>query len=139
MLLHRDSYSRYTVLPLYFPAVSFKRPTRMKKYNHMLMSSLKSSRFVLPLCLAGLAMNASADQVVLKNGDRVTGSIIKKDGKNLTIKTDSFGVVTTSWDQVDSVTATMPVNVVLQNGRAVQGTLLTANGTVELTTQEASA
>jgi hypothetical protein len=47
-------------------------------------------------------MNASADQVVLKNGDRVTGSIIKKGGKNLTIKTDSFGVVTTSWDQVGS-------------------------------------
>ena len=36
------------------------------------------------------------DQIVLKNGDRVTGSIIKKDGKSLTIKTDHFGVVTTS-------------------------------------------
>ncbi len=39
----------------------------------------------------------------MKNGDRVTGSIVKKDGKNLTIKTEQFGVVTTSWDQVVSV------------------------------------
>jgi hypothetical protein len=27
----------------------------------------------------------SADQVVLKNGDRVTGSIVKKDAKQITI------------------------------------------------------
>ena len=80
---------------------------------------------------------AWADQVVLKNGDRVTGSIIKKDGKNLTIKTDHFGVVTTSWDQVESVKADKPVNVVLPDGKTVQGTLATANGKVEVTTKDA--
>ena len=53
-----------------------------------------------------------ADQVLLKNGDRVTGTIVQKDGKNLTIKTDQFGVVTTSWDQVESITAEKPVTVV---------------------------
>jgi putative salt-induced outer membrane protein YdiY len=78
-----------------------------------------------------------ADQVVLKNGDRITGSIIKKDGKNLTIKTEQFGVITTSWDQVASVQADKPVNVVLPGGRTVQGTLATANGKVEVTTKDA--
>ena len=108
----------------------------MKKYNHTLISSLKSSRFLLPVCLAGLAMNVWADQVVLKNGDRVTGSIIKKDGKNLTIKTESFGVVTTSWDQVESVTAGTPVTVVLQSGKTVQGTLATRDGKVEVAAED---
>ncbi|MCX6626930.1 MAG: DUF481 domain-containing protein [Candidatus Solibacter sp.] len=74
---------------------------------------------------------------MLKNGDRVTGSIIKKDGKNLTIKTDQFGVVTTSWDQVESVMADKPVNVVLPDGKTVQGTLATANGKVEVATKDA--
>jgi hypothetical protein len=63
----------------------------------------------------------------MKNGDRVTGSIVKKDGKNLTIKTDQFGVVTASWDQVVSVNADKPVNVVLPNGRTVQGTIATTS------------
>lgn len=78
------------------------------------------------------ASAAWADQVVLKNGDRVTGSIVKKDGKTLTIKTDMFGVVTAPWDQVDSITADKPVSVVLQDGRTVQGTIATSGGTVSI-------
>jgi putative salt-induced outer membrane protein YdiY len=87
--------------------------------------------------LAFLAANAAwADQVVMKNGDRVTGSIVKKDGKNLTIKTDQFGVVTTAWDQVQSIVADKPVNVVLPDGKTVQGTIATANGKVEVATKD---
>ena len=78
---------------------------------------------------------ALADQVVLKNGDRVTGNIVKKDAKNLTIKTEYFGVVTTAWDQVQSVTADKPVNIVLQDGKTIQGTLATADGKVEISSQ----
>ncbi len=88
--------------------------------------------------LACLSLStAEADQVVLKNGDRVTGAIVKKDGKNLTIKTDQFGVVTTSWDQVASVQADKPVNVVLPDGRTVQGTIATTNGRLEVATKDA--
>ncbi len=77
-----------------------------------------------------------ADQVVLKNGDRVTGTIIKKDGKNVTIKTDQFGVVTAAWDQVESVKVDTPVTVVLQDGKSVQGTLATTDGKVEVATKD---
>jgi len=86
---------------------------------------------------ATLFLNVAwADQIVMKNGDRVTGSIIKKDGKNLTIKADQFGVVTTAWDQVVSVQADKPVNIVLPDGRTVQGTIATTNGKVEVTTRD---
>src|SRR5450759_5687228 len=95
----------------------------------------KFARF--PCLVFVLLGTAWADQVVLKNGDRVTGSIIKKDFKNLTIKTDQFGVVTTSWDQVESVLADKPVNVVLADGKTVQGTIATTNGKVEVTTKDA--
>ena len=101
------------------------------------MSFTRSSTVVLCSLACLLLSTASADQVVLKNGDRVTGSIIKKDGKNLIIKTDQFGVVTTSWDQVVSIQADKPVNVVLPDGRTVQGTIATTNGKVELTTKDA--
>jgi len=91
------------------------------------------------LCLlASLSVSAAwADRVELKNGDRVTGSIVKKDGKNLTIKTDQFGVVTTSWDQVVSVQVDKPINVVLPDGRTVQGTIATTNGKLEVATRDA--
>ncbi|MGP8245652.1 MAG: hypothetical protein ACLQVN_14175 [Bryobacteraceae bacterium] len=76
------------------------------------MKSHSPGRFVARAFVIGSTVSTSlflsvawADQVVMKNGDRLTGSIIKKDGKNLTIKTDQFGIVTTSWDQVVSVKA----------------------------------
>jgi len=40
-----------------------------------------------------------ADQIVMKNGDRITGTIVKLDGKNITVKTANLGAVTASWDQ----------------------------------------
>jgi putative salt-induced outer membrane protein YdiY len=98
---------------------------------------MKNRTIFLPGVVCLLASAAWADQVVFKNGDRVTGNIVKKDGKNLTIKTDQFGVVTTSWDQVASVQADKPVHVVLADGKTVQGTLSAANGKVEVTTRDA--
>lgn len=85
------------------------------------------------VCLSWMSL--WADQVVMKNGDRVTGSIVKKDGKILIIKSDQFGVVSVPWDQVDSINADKPVNVVLQDGKTVQGTLATTDGKVEVVGQ----
>jgi len=74
--------------------------------------------------------------VTLKNGDRVTGTIVKKDGKTITIKTDQFGVVTASWDQVESVKVDAPVTVVLQDGKSVQGTIATTDGKLEVAAKD---
>lgn len=92
---------------------------------------MKSSLTALAmLVLCGLS--AQADQIVLKNGDRITGSIVKKDAKTVTVKTTHFGVVTVAWDQVESVTADKPLNVVLPDGKTVQATLATSEGKVEV-------
>ena len=60
---------------------------------------------------------AFADQIVLKNGDRITGTVIKKDGGNLVIKSDLFGVITTAWDKVESVQGAAPVYVTNKDGK----------------------
>ena len=101
-------------------------------------SFLITSPPAVTVFLACLSLNsARADQIVLKNGDRLTGSIVKKDGKNLTIKSDQFGVVTTSWDQVESIQTDKPVNVVLQDGRTAQGALSTSDGKIAVATPAA--
>src|SRR5436305_14896522 len=89
---------------------------------------------VLACCgIYSLALSsASADQIVLKNGDRATGTILKKDAKNVTVKTDYFGTITAAWDQVASISTSQPVTIVLEDGRTVRGTLATANGIVEV-------
>ena len=59
---------------------------------------------------------ASADQVTLKNGDRLTGTIVKSDGKTLLLKTDSAGDITVKWDAVSGIVSSQPLSVQLRNG-----------------------
>ena len=82
--------------------------------------------------MAALAFSASADQVVLKNGDRISGAIVKQDGKSITVKTDDLGVTAAPWDQVTSVTTEQSLYVVLPDGRTVQGMATTAGGALRV-------
>jgi hypothetical protein len=95
-------------------------------------------RGVSLFCLLGSLWlsTAWANQVVLKNGDRIAGSIVKKVDKRLTIKTDNFGVIIVSWDQVDSIIAENPLHIVLKDGKSLQGTLTAKNGKAEVTADQ---
>jgi putative salt-induced outer membrane protein YdiY len=66
-----------------------------------------------------------ADQVTLKNGDRLSGDIIKYDGKNLILKSELAGDVTIPWANVTGVTSTKPLNVTLKDGQRIVGTVTT--------------
>jgi|HubBroStandDraft_6_1064221.scaffolds.fasta_scaffold159972_3 putative salt-induced outer membrane protein YdiY len=75
-----------------------------------------------------------ADQVVLKNGDRLTGTILKSDDKTLLIKTEFAGDVTVQWPAVQEVTSTQPLHVALSNGKTVSGPVTTTDGSLAVTT-----
>jgi hypothetical protein len=66
------------------------------------------------------------DQVVLVNGDTLTGAIVKKDGGKLTVKTEFLGEVTMPWTAVRSVRSDGALTVELPNGDRVSGSLTTA-------------
>lgn len=80
-----------------------------------------------------------ADIIVMKNGDRVTGGVIKKDGDTVTIKSVHFGTITLPWAEVDSITTDTPLNAELANGQKVQGPLTTAAGQVRIGGQSVAA
>ena len=44
-----------------------------------------------------------ADQIVFKNGDRLTGTIEKSDQKELVIKTEFAGEVTVQWPAIQEL------------------------------------
>jgi len=88
----------------------------------------------LPLLLF-FASSAWADQVTLKNGDRVTGKIVKKDGAALTFKSDMFGDVIIPWEKVVEVLSDDPLTVVLPDGKSVLGKVGTSEKKLEIATQ----
>jgi putative salt-induced outer membrane protein len=77
--------------------------------------------FAVTVLFTAFACQAYADQLTLSNGDRVSGKLIKKDGNNLTVKTDLMGEVTIPWDKVVTVTAEGPLYVDLSDGKSLVG------------------
>jgi hypothetical protein len=71
---------------------------------------------------------------VLKNGDTVTGSIVKKDGDKLTIKSEFFGEVSMPWSAVQSVRSDETLTVELPGDERVAGKLTTTGDTVAVAT-----
>jgi putative salt-induced outer membrane protein len=73
------------------------------------------------------AVPVLADQVVLKNGDRLTGSVKKSDGKVVVIKTDYAGELTVKFDAIESITSSGNLTVGL-GGKTVVGGPVTVKG-----------
>lgn len=84
--------------------------------------------------LLAMTIPAFADQIVLKNGDRITGSITKSDGKALVIKTDYAGDVTVKFDSIQSLTSTGDLSVTL-GGKTVVGPVTTSGDNIVVATK----
>jgi putative salt-induced outer membrane protein YdiY len=78
-----------------------------------------------------------ADQIVLKNGDRLTGTIEKSDGKSLILKTEFAGEVTVDWSAVQEITSSQKLHVSLNDGKTVSGTVTTTDGNLAVATADA--
>ncbi len=78
--------------------------------------------------------NVKADQITLKNGDRVTGSITKYDGKTIAIKTDMLGPVTIAIENIDKIATDKPLYVSLADGRTLVGPLSATGDTANIKT-----
>jgi hypothetical protein len=70
-----------------------------------------------------LSLPALADEVYLVNGDRVSGTVVKKAGDILTLKTDFAGEIAIAWEKVVSVSTEAPVKVQLDDATLLTGTL----------------
>ena len=98
------------------------------------------SRFVLVLVCGFAATHSQsvwADQVVLRNGDRLTGAILKSDSKELTLKSEFAGTVTIQWDAVESISAPEPLTVTLKDGGTIVGPVTTSGQQLSVATQNA--
>jgi len=90
----------------------------MKAPNFLVGSWLLAAVLLQPL--AGLA-----DEVVMKNGDRFTGSIVSKNEQTLVIRLDYAGEIKIDWASVVRVQTDNPVWVYLVDGTRMKGRLVT--------------
>jgi putative salt-induced outer membrane protein YdiY len=77
---------------------------------------------------------AVGDQVSLKNGDRLTGTIVKSDPKTLVLHTADAGDITINWPAVVAIKSDAPLHVQEQGGKAAVGTVTTTDSNLEVAT-----
>ena len=87
-----------------------------------------SCLLLLLICCA----TATADLISLKNGDRVSGTVVKSDGKVLVFKSDLVGDLTVSMGDITEIASEKPVYVALSDGRTVVGVLHSASDQSEV-------
>ncbi len=88
-------------------------------------------------CLIVFSQQSLADQITLKNGDRISGNILKSDGKHIVINSEFAGTVTIQWDAVQSITSEKPLYLTSKEGQTLVGTVDAAQGRVQVSTKEA--
>ena len=93
---------------------------------------MKQHLYALLLILFALTGDAFADQIVLKNGDRLTGTIVKSDGKTIVFNSDLVGEVSVALDSVTNMTSDKILYVTLADGRTVAGVVTAKDGQAEI-------
>jgi putative salt-induced outer membrane protein YdiY len=89
------------------------------------------------LALLAFSSLLFADQVTLKNGDRLTGTVVKSDGKTLVLHTDAAGDVTLKFDDVQEIKTEEQLHVTLKGGKTAVGQVTTTDGNLEVATKTA--
>ena len=84
--------------------------------------------FLCVVALLSLAAAAKADQITLKNGDRLSGTIVSADGKTLILKSEFAGDVNVNWDAVTGIESSENLNFTLKDGKRVSGKVTTQDG-----------
>ena len=88
------------------------------------------------LSMVVLAATVFADQITLKNGDRLSGMIVTSDAKTLVLKTEYADAVTMKWDFVQQIESSQPLYVGTKGGQVIVGPVSTSGDKLAVSTKE---
>jgi putative salt-induced outer membrane protein YdiY len=91
----------------------------------------KGSVYAVMICCC---ITLYAEQVTLKNGDRLTGAIVSVSDKKLMLKTAYAGIISIDWDSVAQFSSDQPMVVTRNDKQVVSGPVSTKDDEVVVTT-----
>lgn len=98
--------------------------------NNKLDNRLPSVALTLILLFISMLLsvpNASADELIMKDGSRLIGEVVKREGGTLDFKTSYAGVIKIKWDQVSELHADKPMKLMLDDERVISAQHIKTN------------
>lgn len=83
-----------------------------------------------------LSSTVFADQVVMINGDRLSGKIVKKDGDSIILETEAAGTVKIRWASVERIVSDEELSLTLADGQILQGKIAAAEDKLKIETAD---
>jgi putative salt-induced outer membrane protein len=96
---------------------------------------LRKIELVALVALFGLSSSVFADQITLKNGDHLSGTVVKSDGKTLVLHTDYAGDVTVQFDAITQITSEKELHVSTSDKKTLVGPVHESDGKLEVATK----
>lgn len=96
---------------------------------------MRKTAFIALIAFLGLASAVFADQITLKNGDHLSGTVVKSDGKTLVLHTDYAGDVTVQFDAITQLTTDKELHVTTADKKTIVGPVTTSDGKIEVATK----
>jgi putative salt-induced outer membrane protein len=96
---------------------------------------LRTVNFCVFILFLAIAPGVLADQITLKNGDHLSGKIVKSDGKTLVLHTDAAGDVTINFSAITHIATDQELHITDKNKKTVVGTVNANDGQLEVTTK----
>ena len=96
---------------------------------------MRKVEFVVLIAFFGLSSAVFADQITLKNGDHLTGAVVKSDGKTLVLHTEFAGDVTVDFKAITQISTDKELHVTTSDKKTVVGPVTTSDGKIEVATK----
>ena len=108
-------------------------------FHHIRRDFIKIG-FLAALTAVSLIKTVHADEVIMKNGSRLIGTVISMESGKLVFKTSFAGNITIDWERVDRLTTEKAVEVSLDDKKVLKGQVVKADdGTLVLKPEEGPA
>lgn len=96
---------------------------------------MKKTYVLIVFAMTLLSSPMFADQITLKNGDHLSGTIVKSDGKTLVLHTDFAGDVTVDFTAITQMKTDQELHVTTSDKKTVVGPINAENGTIQVGTK----
>lgn len=94
-----------------------RKGSAMQHSNHF------SRHLLLMACLGSFSSSLLADEIRLRNGDVLTGVVVKKETDKVIFKTAYAGDISILWSEVESIQADEPLHVMLKDNSSIRARL----------------
>ena len=82
---------------------------------------MKSTHYLQLATFLSVSFSVYADEVLLKNGDKISGTILSKSGSVLEMKTSYAEKIVIKWDAIKTLSSDIPMNVTLKDKQELTG------------------